>query len=512
MAIYLLKINIALIILYGFYRMMFGRDTFFGWRRTLLLGIYIIALCIPLFSIEAMISQNETTAGMAQAYAEVMLPQVTVGGDASTFSWTSLAWAVYLLGAALLSVRFAVQLTHICLLAYRSTPQIIEGTTVHTISRKESPFSFFGWIFLYPSGQSPAQLHEILVHERTHVQQLHSLDVLIAELFAIICWFNPFVWLLRREVRINLEYLADSNVIANGSDQKAYQYHLLGLAYQKNRTTITNNFNVLPLKKRIKMMNKRRTHEIGKAKYLLFAPLAAALLVVSNIETVARNVSKQLVNVGSAAGISEILPEQTAPSAAAKADTIINGKRYRLVEEIEKGAANMPNTKGEVFEVVEEMPMFPGGNLALMNYLAKSIKYPEAAKKAGKQGRVTVSFIVMQDGTVTNAVVSRSVLPELDAEALRIVKAMPKWIPGKQNGKYVNVRYMVPITFRLYDTNTSANHNDGEKNITETSFINAKFTVNGKEVQYDQIKDIASENIEAMRVDKKENTIHITLK
>lgn len=224
---------------------------------------------------------------------------------------------------------------------------------------------------------------------------------------------------------MNLEYLADESVLSDGNARKSYQYHLLGLAYrQPNESTkIANNFNLLPLKKRIKMMNKRRTSEIGKAKYLLFAPLAGALLMVSNIESVAREIGEQIPEVAEV----QQKAEAKASDATAPADT----------------------TKNVVYDVTETMPQFPGGQGVLMKYLAANIKYPASAVKAKKQGRVLVTFVIQKDGSVTNARIARSVDPELDAEALRIVKAMPNWTPGTQDGKPVNVKYIIPVKFSL---------------------------------------------------------------
>ena len=253
MAVYLLKINVALIVLYGFYRAMFGQDTFFGWHRAMLVGIYIVAMCIPLLDMETLIRSNESAVSMAYAYAEVVLPPVTVQAKAHVFSWTAIMRVVYLAMTALLAGRFIWQIASICRLAHRCRVQTIDGVRVHVIDGKNSPFSFFGWIFLNPDAQSAAQRQEIIIHETTHARQMHSLDVLFAELFAVVCWFNPFVWLLKREIRINLEFLADSSVIARGNDRKAYQYHLLGLTYQKNVATVSNNFNVFEQKSTYKI-------------------------------------------------------------------------------------------------------------------------------------------------------------------------------------------------------------------------------------------------------------------
>ena len=103
----------------------------------------------------------------------------------------------------------------------------------------------------------------------------------------------------------------------------------------------------------------------------------------------------------------------------------------------------------KVFDVVEQMPQFPGGPQALFEYLSKNIKYPVVAEENGIQGRVIVTFVVERDGSITDVKVAKSVDPSLDKEAMRVVKSMPNWIPGKQNGSAVRVKYTVPVTFRL---------------------------------------------------------------
>ena len=111
--------------------------------------------------------------------------------------------------------------------------------------------------------------------------------------------------------------------------------------------------------------------------------------------------------------------------------------------------APKPEVATKVFDVVEEMPSFPGGHGALMQYLASNIKYPVVAQENGVQGRVIVSFVVERDGSISDVKVARSVDPSLDREAQRVVKSMPKWKPGKQNGSAVRVKYTVPVVFRL---------------------------------------------------------------
>ena len=410
MLIYLLKVNIVLILLYGCYRLMCYKDTFFGWRRTTLLLIYAVSLVVPALNIEYWTREQAVLRSAAEVYAVRMLPEVGTTTAHQTIDWLSIFVTGYLFVAGLLLVHFAWQLVSIIRLAHRCDKKMVQGVHIRVLPEGQGPFSFFRWIFLCPTQATDQQLHEILLHEQTHCRQHHSADVLISQLFVIAFWANPFIWLMRREVRINLEYLADNHVLKEGTDSRTYQYHLLGLAYTKCVATLSNNFNVLPLKKRIQMMNKRRTKGIRRVKYALFIPMAAALLVVSNIETVAR------------------------------------------AQKVNKTTAIQPKDKAKdepVALVVENMPDYPGGTGKLMEFLAKNLKYPESAEKNKQEGRVIVRFVIEKDGSLTDFAVARSVSPALDAEALRVAKMMPKWIPAKNKGKTVRLRYNIPIKFSL---------------------------------------------------------------
>ena len=315
---------------------------------------------------------------------------------------------LYYIGVIVMSFRFIVQLFSVLRMRWKGTRSIVDGQRIISIPTEADPFSFFGWIFLYLPGLKDESREEILKHEQTHARQWHSMDVILCELINIVCWFNPFAWLIKTEIRLNLEYLADNKVAETTSDCKLYQYHLLNLVNKNVQTGLCNNFNVSHLKHRIIMMNKKRTHTAGRIKYALFVPLAAALLIASNISCISSE------------------------------------KQEEISEKQESRAA-----EGEVFQVVEEMPEFPGGMAECMKWLGQNIKYPAEAKENGVQGRVIVQMVVEKDGTITNAKVVRGVDPLLDAEALRVVNQSPKWKPGMQKGEAVRVKYTLPIMFRL---------------------------------------------------------------
>lgn len=514
MLAYFLKVNVAIALFYAFYRLFFYKDTFFGWRRTALLCFFAVSAAVPLLNIETWVTEQEPMVTMADLYASVVLPEFTVGTKAATTDWKSIlatvARASYWGIVALLLVRFAGQLAGIVRLACRCRKVQIGGASIYLLPRAGGPFSFFHWIFVHPSAHTEEELDEILTHEQTHARQWHSIDVLIGELACIFCWCNPFAWLMKREIRTNLEYMADARVLAHGYDSKTYQYHLLGLAHHKAAATIYNSFNVLPLKKRIKMMNKKRTKKIGRTKYLMFLPLVALLLIVSNIESVAHTTlaapqpeqdAKTVTYKGKvvdkagkpmkgveifsdwkykknktytkADGSFELTISEEAPILFGLTDEQGQQRIFAFVRDRRPKGAERENwvvTYGEdwpvfvkeepspsnetVYEVVDEMPEFPGGMSALMGYISKNLKYPKEAVEKKIQGRATVQFVVERDGSINNVRILRSAAPELDAETIRVISSMPKWKPGRQDGKLVPVQFTVPVVFSLGESNS----------------------------------------------------------
>ena len=409
MLTYLIKANVVLVVLFGFYQLISAGDTFFKWRRLSLLTVYVLSLLLPTIDLSVLVNETAPLGNILPRMA-YNLPEVMVKPTRDAFDWQQLAIWLYTGVASALLLRVFWQVVVVWRLAQRSKRTTLPGTAVCLLTGNYSPFAFFRWIFVNPVNKSPSQVKQILTHEQTHVAQWHSVDALLSQLFVAAFWFNPIAWLMRVQVRSNLEYLADRSVLCEGMDKKAYQYHLLAVAYRTNVATITNNFNVLPLKKRIKMMNKQTSNPLARFKYLLFVPLAVALLAM-NSTAMRANVQKKVV---------------------------------KTTKVTKKTSAT-----DKVYEVCEQMPIFPGGDAAMMKYLSENVKYPALAIKAQEQGRVVVSFTVEKDGAITNVKVSRSVTPSLDAEAVRVVKAMPKWTPGKQDGQLVRVRYNVPVSFKL---------------------------------------------------------------
>lgn len=423
--LYLLQVNVGLILFYALYKLVCTRDTFFRSRRFILIVSLVLPFILPFIDVREWLESRDRMIMLTHFDYSAVLPEIVVGSEAvetgnRVFVLSEWIGYLYLAGVVVLLVRLAVQAFSLYRLIVRMPEKEINGVRIKCLNDPSGPFSFFGWIFMNPAAVKEDEISEILTHEMAHVKQHHSVDVLLAEMVSICCWMNPFAWLLKREVRLNLEFLADRKVMEAGFATKSYQYHLLGLAYN-HKYGLSNNFNFSHLKQRIIMMNKKKSNAAGHIKYALFVLPAFALLVAGNI------------SCSQDASQTEDAKEEVVAPVSPEA----------------KEAPADSTAKEEVFMVAEQMPEFPGGMKEMLKFLQENVKYPENAMKNNVQGRVIVQFVIEKDGTPTEFKVARSVDPDLDAEALRVLQTMPKWKPGMQRGKIVRVKFTVPVSFKL---------------------------------------------------------------
>ena len=482
--LYLIKVNLAILLLYGLYRLLFRGDTFFRWKRAILLAMLLTALLYPLASLpgRAMLPETFAGGGLLPVYylSEIVVfpgaapqPAPLWGGEATLRAAT----AVYLAGAIFFLARIILQAVSLLALAHRATPAELYGTKIYARKGIPAPFSFFTRIFLDPEKYSENELKEFILHESVHARQKHSFDLIFAEVAGALCWFNPLVRLLKKEIRINLEYIADRAVLKSGCEAERYQLHLLRLSNAKAIATITNNLNVSPLKKRIIMMNRKKTSPASIWKYTLLAP-AFALLAFFN-ESLKAEIRRPAPaadatieappageNVQGRKPAAKKTVKHDTPQKPSAEDGVLFPK-FRLPTEAEWEYAAMvsagavthaakaaPKTKTDsagktVYLIADELPKFPGGDKALMKHLAENVSYPEAAVRDSIQGRVVVRFTVSDNGKIEDIEIVRSLQPDCDAAALKAIKTMPDWIPGKEKGKPVHVSFTLPIIFRL---------------------------------------------------------------
>ena len=477
-------VNIALALFYLNYKLFLSRDTFLRTKRLYLKFGFLFSLFLPFINIADWFPKEQLTQTIT--LNEITLPEFTVTPK-SAFSWDfgTVFWMIYMAVSAALIIRFAIQLLSIVRMRNKGTKTIIQNTEVIVISKEIAPFSFWKWIFINPTLHTESELTEILTHESIHTTQMHTGDVILSELMVIYFWINPFAWLLRGEIRQNLEFIADNKVLESGFDSKKYQYHLLQLSYQTPEVKLGNNFNVSPLKKRIIMMNQQKTNKAGLLKYSLVVPLTLALIISSNAQAIISK-AKETLNENSITTAVLQNPQK---------------KQEQPVKTEIKSTPPVVKKDMQIYHVVETMPIFPGGEKNLIKYLSENVKYPTSAMESNIQGRVVITFVVNHEGKIEQAEVIRSVDPSIDKEALRVVNAMPQWIPGEQSGKKVSVYYTLPISFKLED-DKKPSLNSIDKNNPPVIFVNDVQMVKDFDLNSIKPEEIKSINVLKPKDDK----------
>jgi len=545
---YDLKVAVLVAAFYMFYRLLLSRETFHRVNRAVLLltavASFLLPLCVVTVHKTVVLSQAPT------ALVTADLGAVSIA-ETETPLWQTAVFAVFVAGALVTLGHTLVGIVKVWrLISHSEQHREADGVVVCVTDRDVPPFSFYRYIVLSRSdyGTPPLEgqgMVAILAHERGHIRQRHTLDLLLVDTLTALQWFNPAMWMLRQDLRAIHEYEADAAVLSQGINMRQYQYLLIQKAVAACGYSVANGITHSTLKNRINMMlNNKKTTRASWLKLLAMLPIVGTALVL-NAETVNDYVysdtpaqpQKKVVKKGRKAAqlkmnattieVKEEEPAATeAKSEAAEKQVakespkliyigepngpepliVIDGKVATLQqlktldpkeidnvsviknEDVLKEYANhfnadtsngilfiktMESTKNsgkelanvtvvanrlekeadtakeEAFDMVEQMPEYPGGLPELMKYISMNVHYPEAAMKTGTQGRVVVQFIIEEDGTVSEAKVLKKVNDDLDAEALRVVNAMPKWTPGRQKGQPVRVKYTMPVTFRL---------------------------------------------------------------
>ena len=403
----------ALALLYTCIIPLLEKETFHRLNRILILGCLIMSFAIPLVHFTG--GTNPTVDMVRQA---VQLPEVLINGNASeqsVWSWADIMTCIYIIGVVAIFTMTVVQTVRLTR-QLRQCEHITDnrGNTIVLTDCATSPFCLFHYIVMSRDDYANNRSY-ILTHEQEHIRLGHSIDLVVLQVATIIQWFNPFVWLIGKNLKAIHEFEVDEAVLNKGIDATQYQKFLVIKAVGNRLQPFANNLNKESLKRRIIMMNQKKSNRWMMLKALFVIPVATLAVSVFANGTDVSNMAKE-----------------TTPTAAALSTT------------------NMQTQKSDkkIFRVVEEMPKFKGGDAKLMELLMMNMKYPESAIKAKQQGRAIVGFVVRKDGTVSDVYIEKSTgYDVLDNEAMRVVKSMPAWEPGKQKGKPVNVKYFVPITF-----------------------------------------------------------------
>ena len=600
--IYNLKVAALIVVFYFCYRLLMERETLHRLNRIVLLSSILLSLVLPL----CVITLHETVE-VEQVrvvdHSELVITDLVTASveDAAHISpeknWMDtmksilqpsvVIFVVFMIGLVSRLLYIANSYRHLRRMIMDSEQHLLEdGVTLAVVDLPVAPFSWMHTIVLSRTDYEECN-PSILAHERGHIQLRHSWDIVFVEILTALQWFNPVVWLLRRDLRTIHEYEADASVLSSGSDVSQYIQLLMRKATGTQASILANGINTSKTKKRIIMMLQTKSPRHNSLKLLLLLPIIGITLAL-NAETVTDMVYKndrpqrqapmkkdknqETVKVDNNQDIPvDELQNVPVPKNAdndktveifGKQDTVPNpplivfdyipeGEKPMLIVDdkiatieqvraiprdsvvrvarISKEAAvksygsdakngviiittqkrqkEMDNEllMPDVFERAEEMPQFPGGQMGLIQYLANNTRYPEDAKKTGAQGRVVVSFIVEKDGSISNARVTKPTYSSFDDEALRVVSAMPKWTPGKVNGKPERIKYSVPISFKLdnaalpkVEVNSVSMQADGNEPKSTFGGTVKYIKIDGKEALYADIE------VDGKKVDAKD--------
>jgi TonB family protein len=405
---YPLQSAIIVAALYAYYHVGARGCTFHGLNRAYLLCSVALAVALPLIRVTI------TTVVTAPVAVDPLVTTTASDGTAlhAPAGGLSLAAWIYLAGVAALLAHRLHSLALLALLARRHPRHRFHGLRVVKLPRRYPVGSFFNTLFINDTIAGPRERREIFAHEKIHARGYHSADRVLVDLFCLFNWFNPFAWWLKSALTRTHEYIADRQVTRQ-HDTGDYLQLLVKQAFN-SRSPLVNYLSCTNLKKRVIMMTKNQTPARGKLRYLPALLLCGVLFTSFSLRE----------------NVVLVAPEQAPQVTRDTTDDDV------------------------VYEVVTTSPEFPGGFRALMSHLRTAIRYPAEAEKKGLKGKVFVQFIVGKDGTIRDAKLLRSIDPLLDEEALRVVKAMPKWIPGQDKGKPVSVRFTLPISFTLQNDST----------------------------------------------------------
>ena len=520
--IYDAKVAVLIIVFYMFYRLMLSRETFHRVNRVVLLLTALASFVLPL----CVITLHKTVTLAVRPTVAVGSLQAEIAEEATPELWQAVLPYIFIIGVVLTLGHTVSSVMKVMLLIRRSErhPQP-DGTIVCVTGNAEvSPFSWMRYIVLNRDDYE-AQDAAILAHERGHIRLRHSWDLLLVDLLTALQWFNPAMWMLRQDLRAIHEYEADGAVLSQGINARQYQYLLISKASGIGGYSIANGISHSTLKNRITMMLHKKSNRTSMLKLFALVPIVGMALML-NAKTETHYVydepqKQQPVKKGKKAGTIKMSGQDIKVVEQGDIVTMEGEVDQDLTPDIrDTKSVEMPNAmvvdaKEDAFDVVEEMPEFPGGPKALMDYLMENVKYPKTAFDADIQGRVIAQFVVDKEGTVRDAHVVKSVDPALDAEALRVINAMPKWKPGRQNGKVVNVKYTIPVNFQLQgddkeeSTEVRLVTSDGVRSTNSSGNIQIRyagttrdplFIVDGVKTSAEKVKAMDAKTIDRMEV------------
>lgn len=463
--VFLLKVNIALLLFCAGYYLVLRPLTFYTLNRIYLLAAILFASIYPQINFSAFVQRHEELVKPIQQIAiNWQSTAQLVNQPAQAIDYWYWLSVIFWTGAGLLFIRLALQLLSLLRLYKNSQPQYIGEHLVRVMDKDAAPFSFWRSIYVNPAKHEPADLKSILLHEQVHVNQWHTADILLAELSSIFYWFNPGIWLIKRAVRENIEFITDRKILKNGVDSKTYQYSLVNVSFSNTQPGIVNHFNISTIKKRIIMMNAKRSSKLNLTRYAFVVPAVMALLLVFSISKAdfAKPVRITLANaVQPLARIININPDEVVKQATKTAKT----PKAALKTKSTKAAITLAPI---VLPKVALAPLTPAAALTALNDTSKKLRIISDVKKD------SLVFVV-------NGVVSTG--KNLDPTKIENMYILT----GDNARKFAKTEEDMPVKVAYIITKDAPNKDELEKNVPSIVFKKVSTNLNGYTVLNDNI-------------------------
>lgn len=502
--IYIIKVNIVFTLLFLFYLAFLRRDTFYTAKRFYLAGSMVCAAFLPLFHLAKLIPQKQPI-----HYVIILINQ-SMPVSQSHVTHQNVGWIIagsLLAGGLLITFLILfVQYVQLFSIVRRCQTATVAGTKVYVPRKELNPFSFRGRIYLNPSSYSEDELIKIITHEQAHIGQKHGLDLMLTSFFQSLVWMNPFYYWFATSVRENVEFMADHKVIDAGNDPKSYQYALLKVA-QTSSLSLIQHFNVSHLKKRIIMMNKKKTHLAWSGKYLLIFPvLLLSVLLVNASELKSAWVNADFLGDSSVPAPSEEL--SASPAAAQKTDTLIlnhhSTQAHPLVI-VDGKKTSMEDLNKMNKDDIKSINVYSDkySDKILQQYGEKG---PKSVIIVSTKGGKKSSVMITKDGNGTNS----SMTIEKDGNTTRITQTDSLTIVQSKHGEVItskNGDMTVINRSGKVASVVAGTHLGGSTSVfTSSGGVNAPlFIVDGKERPASTISHIDSKDIVRMNVLKGES-------
>lgn len=408
--VYTFRVSLSLAAVFAAYKLFMSRETLHALNRFAILAAVAMSFVLPFAKMPQLSALNEDLT-VPEVFIELEGVVVHSGSQQNIGVWDVIA-TVLVVGSVFFFLRFLVSIISVLFKVFKSKSVNIGNGIKLIIGGKDfAPVSWMRYVFISADDYA-GNCDEIIAHETAHIRYGHSFDLIFMDLVCAIQWFNPCVWLFRRELCAVHEFQADQKVVDLGFNAKLYQILLVKKAAGRRWNFVANSLNHSNLKNRITMMTRKKSSKKVAIKALLPVAVSAVFAFTfaccnqsnSLYDAMDANVSTQLSN---------------------------------------------PQTADQPFVIVENMPEFPGGEKALFDYVTSHVEYPAEAKNDTVSKRtVYLKFVVDKVGKVKDVEVLRSSGNLVfDNSAIKTVESMPEWKPGMQSGKPVDVAIQIPIQF-----------------------------------------------------------------